>query len=163
MAASITSDPEALALVSKFNLVSHPEGGYSAETYRSELNVETPFGSRSASTAIYFLMTPGAVSRLHRIRSDEVWHHYQGGPLNVVELVDGECRVTKVGEGGVFQYVVKAGTWFGSYPCNSYSFVGCTVSPGFEFADFELGSRAVLLAEFPNARDLVVKLTEGLP
>ena len=137
------------------------------ETYRSSENVPTERGERSASTAIYFLITPGSVSRLHRILSDEVWHFYAGGPLEVVELIDGKAKITKIGleDGCIPQYVVKAGTWFGSYPCegSKYSLVGCTVAPGFDFQDFELGSRAKLLADFPDAKDTIVKLTEGLP
>lgn len=137
------------------------------ETYRSSENVPTERGERSASTAIYFLITPGSVSRLHRILSDEVWHFYAGGPLEVVELIDGKAKITKIGleDGCIPQYVVKSGTWFGSYPCegSKYSLVGCTVAPGFDFQDFELGSRAKLLADFPDAKDTIVKLTEGLP
>ncbi|KAH8057022.1 hypothetical protein JL722_7248 [Aureococcus anophagefferens] len=123
-------------LKTTYDMQPHPEGGFFKETYRAESRITSSFGERSPSTAIYFLITPGSVSRLHRIRADEL-----------------------------VQYTVKAGTWFGSFPNagSAYSFVGCTVAPGFEFEDFELGSRAALLAEFPDARDLVVKLTEGLP
>jgi len=156
-------------LKTTYDMQPHPEGGFFKETDRAESRITSSFGERSASTAIYFLITPGSVSRLHRIRADEVWHFYLGGPMTVVELVDGAAKCTTLGhdvlDGQLVQYTVKAGTWFGSFPNagSAYSFVGCTVAPGFEFEDFELGSRAALLAEFPDARDLVVKLTEGLP
>ena len=74
------------SLVTKFNLQPHPEGGFYAETYRGDTTVEASYGTRSSSTAIYFLITPGSVSRLHRIAADEVWHFYLGGPMTVVEI-----------------------------------------------------------------------------
>lgn len=118
-----------------------------------------------ASTAIYFLVLQKNVSRLHRIKYDEVWHFYLGGPLVVVELVDGGYRETVLGQ-NIFeaervQHVVRGGTWFGCFPKPGtyFSFVGCTVAPGFEFRDFELGDRAKLTAEFPAARDVIEKLT----
>ena len=85
----------------------------------------------------------------------------------MVELVDGGTTVTRVGMGPgcVPQHVVAAGSWFGSRPCegSEYSLVGCTVAPGFDFSDFELGSRSKLLGEFPGAEEEIVALTEGLP
>lgn len=158
---------EVAALLAKHSMKPHPEGGYYLETYRSALKVETPIGERSASTAITFLITPGSVSRLHRLQADEVWHFYEGGPMTVVELdsdADGQARRTIISRDNP-QHVVPAGTWFGSFPNagSPFSFVGCTVAPGFEFADFELASRARLLTEFPQAAKLVVKLTKGLP
>ena len=76
-------------LKTTYDMQPHPEGGFFKETYRAESRITSSFGERSASTAIYFLITPGSVSRLHRIRADEVWHFYLGGPMTVVELVDG--------------------------------------------------------------------------
>jgi len=175
-------------LIDNFGLQPHPEGGWFAETYRGADHVTTSSGARRASsTAIYFLICPGNVSRLHRIASDEVWHFYLGGPLAVVEVGNeaefgpAHHKATILGQdiahGQMVQYTVKAGTWFGCYPLEHeqdaggdgegskevYSFVGCTVAPGFEFSDFELASRAALLAEFPQAHEVIVKLTEGLP
>ena len=168
------ADATIAALTERFKLQPHPEGGFYAETYRGTEMVSTPVGERACSTAIYFLMTPGNVSRLHRIKSDEAWHFYLGGPMTVVELIDGTAKCTTLGQDVLstdtpqsVQYVVKANTWFGSFPNDGspYSLVGCTVAPGFDFADFELGSRAALLAEFPSAeaQPLIEKLTEGLP
>ena len=102
------------------------------------------------------------VSRLHRIRSDEVWHFYKGSAIKIVELIADGFKETELGP-DLLQYIVPANTWFGSYPIDVYSFVGCTVSPGFDFADFELGSRSKLTAEFPKASTIIEKLTIGLP
>ena len=177
-------------LISSFELLPHPEGGWYKETYRSPLTVSHPVTGepRSASTAIMFLITPSNVSRLHRITSDELWHFYRGTSLTIVEL-DEESRVmsrtvlgSDVSSGERLQHVVRAGTWFGCYgnddkprtatpgPDETYSFVGCTVSPGFDFKDFQLASRAVLWAHFApeqgqesEVRRVIERLTEGLP
>jgi predicted cupin superfamily sugar epimerase len=160
---------DAKYLVEKFNLLPHPEGGFYGETFRSDLEINS---DRIASTAIYFLITPGNVSRFHRIKSDEVWHFYLGGPMSVVEISpdsEGMYKETILGQdiinGEIQQLVVKRDTWFGCFPAEgtSFSFVGCTVAPGFDFRDFELASRASLLKEFPKASEIIVKLTEGLP
>lgn len=158
-------------LIERYNMQEHPEGGFYVETFRSDVVVQTNHGPRSASTAIYFLVSGANISRLHRIKSDEVWHFYLGGPITVVELdpMTGTAKSTILGTNlsmnQLVQYTVKANTWFGSYPSNSddYSFVGCTVAPGFDFADFELGSREKLLQEYPQAADMIIKMTEGLP
>ena len=160
-------------LIKAYGMTEHPEGGFYVETFRSDVLVDTPLGKRSASTAIYFLVSGDNISRLHRIKSDEIWHFYIGGPISVVELDSqtGGARTTVLGSditsGQIMQYTVKANTWFGSFPTNrdDFCFVGCTVAPGFDFADFELGSRAKLLHEFPeeSARQLIEKMTQGLP
>ncbi|KAJ1447234.1 RmlC-like cupin domain-containing protein [Pelagophyceae sp. CCMP2097] len=154
-----------------FDLAPHPEGGFYKETYRAAERVVGAGGrNRSAATSIHFLITPGSVSRIHRVAADEIWNFHLGGPMTVVELSGRGAVTTSLGSdvlGGVqqVQHVVKAGTWFGSFPDagTAFTFVGCTVSPGFEFEDFELGSRAKLLEDFPDARELIIKLTEGLP
>jgi predicted cupin superfamily sugar epimerase len=162
-------------LTARFALQPHPEGGFYGETYRAPAAVTPVAGgagaTRAASTAIYFLITPGSVSRLHRIKSDEVWHFYLGGPMTVLELdpAGGGMRKTVLGQdvlaGQAVQHVVRAGTWFGSYPNDgsAFSFVGCTVAPGFEFEDFELASRQILTARFPAHAEEIARLTEGLP
>ena len=153
-----------------YNLLPHPEGGFYAETYRSVLNVNASYGTRSASTAIYFLITPGSVSRLHKIAADECWHFYKGGSMTVLEIDStGKLTRTILGHdllnGEKVQHVVKAGTWFGSYPNKGtgYSFVGCTVAPGFDFQDFELASRSTLIKQFSQHEKEIKMLTEGLP
>ena len=167
---NIMSAPTVEELITKFDLQPHPEGGCFSETYRSGLQVAAPCGDRAASTAIKFLITPGSVSRLHKLNADECWHFYLGGPMAVIEIdKTGGLTKTTLGRdvlnGEKVQHVVRAGVWFGSYPNegSSYSFVGCTVAPGFEFVDFELASRANLVAEYPQHEGEIVKLTEGLP
>jgi len=158
-------------LVEKYHMKPHPEGGFYAETYRAISTVTSSYGTRAAGTAILFLITPGSVSRLHRLASDETWHFYLGGPMTVVELSDaGVLKKTVLGSdvlGGEqrVQYTVKAGTWFGSYPNKGspFSFVGCTVAPGFEFDDFELASQAKLLGKYPQHSEEIKLLTKGLP
>jgi predicted cupin superfamily sugar epimerase len=123
-------------------------------------------GNRVFSTAIYFLLESHHVSALHRIQADEVWHFYAGGPLDVF-VIDpaGKLSVIHLGpdlaNGQVFQTVVPAGCWFGSKPAPGipFSLVGCTVAPGFDFADFELADRATLLAQFPQHRAVIEQLT----
>lgn len=154
------------------NLQPHPEGGYFAETYRASETLAahalpTRFGgARAFSTAIYFLLESHHVSALHRIQADEVWHFYAGGPLEVFVIKpDATLTVIRLGSdpgrGEVFQTMVPAGCWFGSRPApgSAYSLVGCTVAPGFDFADFEMADRNALLAEFPQHTDTIRMLT----
>lgn len=150
-------------LIREYQLQPHPEGGSFRETYRSAATL--PGSSRSLSTAIYYLLPAGQRSLLHRIGADEVWHFYLGDPLLVVELQAGAAKITRLGRdhtrGEHLQHVVPAGTWFGALPApgSTFSFVGCTVSPGFEFSDFAIGKRAELLAQFPDARESIEQLT----
>lgn len=125
----------------------HPEGGYFAESYRSDRSaVFAGFdGERSYATSIYFLLEKGQVSALHRIKSDELWYHHDGGELEIIELDEsGNELITRLGKalhtGAVLQHVVKAGRWFGARPAADAEFVlvGCEVTPGFDFRDFEL-------------------------
>lgn len=146
-------------LIERYQLQSHPEGGYFAETYRSEVLVDTPRGKRSASTAITFLLKAGDVSHFHRIESDELWHFYEGGDLEIHELIDGDHRVTILNRNNP-QHTVQAGLWFASKPADQsdYSFVGCTVAPGFDFADFEMANKEQLQKEFPKLVSILEKL-----
>jgi hypothetical protein len=150
----------------------HPEGGYFRETYRDErsfsfVNGEQGFtGKKNFSTAIFFLLERGNFSAFHRIRSDEVWHFYAGDPLEVIEIDEnGGLHTTIVGnrpeKGEVFQYVVRAGRWFGSRVAGNgtFSLVGCTVSPSFDFADFEMAEREKLIQEFPQHVSMIYELT----
>lgn len=141
-----------------------PEGGFFTRSYCSAKQI--PQMDRPISTAIYYLLLAGARSLLHRIASDEIWHFYLGGSLTIEVLhPDGRMEQATLGpdilNGQKVQYVVPAGAWFGALPCpgTEYSFVGCTVAPGFDYADFELADRAKLLAEFPHARALIERLT----
>lgn len=158
--------------IQSLNLQPHPEGGYFAETYRSAEEIAPNAlpgrfgGARAFGTAIYFLLESHHVSALHRIRADEIWHFYAGGPLEVFVInPDATLSVIRLGSnpdrGEVFQAVVLAGCWFGSKPAEGtpFSLVGCTVAPGFDFADFELAERSALLAEFPQHRAVIKMLT----
>ena len=157
-------------LVDQLKLQPHPEGGFFRETYRDALTLtglpEGFSGPRSASTAIYYLLERGDMSALHRIASDEVWHHYAGGALTVHVLhPSGRHEVLRLGldlaAGERPQAVVPAGAWFGARLEGDHDFalVGCTVAPGFDFRDFELGTREALLADFPDQAALVRELT----
>ena len=129
-------------------------------SYTSHDNVSTPRGTRACCSAIIYALLPTQVSKLHRIRSDEMWHHYSGPSLEVIELnssAPGHVRTTVLGKCvaaphcNQLQHVVKAGTWFcarvqgGAAVDSAPAVVGCTVSPGFDFADFTMGDRRQLL------------------
>ena len=160
--------------IEKLGLEAHPEGGYYRQTYKAELilakgSLPAEFtGARAASTAIYFLLRGEVFSAFHRLRSDEVWHFYVGATL-VVHVIDGggpysEILLGSDAEAGeVLQAVVKAGCWFGSRVRDGKGFalVGCTVAPGFEFEDFEMGKRSGLVREYPQHRALIEGLTRG--
>jgi hypothetical protein len=125
-------------IVSELELLPHPEGGYFKETYRSsgvipKESLEEFNGPRSFGTGIYYLLEQGQFSALHRIKSDEIWHHYHGGVLEIIELSpEAGIKKTLLGsdpkKGQVFQHVVPAGVWFGARPVQGeFVLVGCTV------------------------------------
>ena len=138
---------EADEYIEFLGLEAHPEGGYYRETWRSNRTVEMGGfdGARSLCTSIYFLLKAGQESALHRIKSDEIWYFHAGDGLLLVEMqANGAEVVTPIGpdfrSGQVLQHVVKAGRWFGARLPEGAKFclVGCQVSPGFDFRDFEL-------------------------
>jgi predicted cupin superfamily sugar epimerase len=159
-------------LIRKLDLTPHPEGGYFRETFAAADIIETDHlerdfnGSRKAYTSIYFLLKSDQVSHLHRLKSDELWNYHSGSPLTI-HIIDKEGGYTqkKVGlhpdRDESFQQVVKAGCWFGATVDDedSYALVGCVVSPGFEFEDFELGGREELIRRYPQHRSIIQKLT----
>jgi predicted cupin superfamily sugar epimerase len=160
--------PDAAMLVKSLGLAPHPEGGFYRETWRSPLVVPAvgkDGGARAASTAIYFLLPAGTFSAFHRVTSDEAWHHYDGDPLDL-HLIDarGHHEVVVLGRefarGERPQHVVQAGTWQAAAPRGErYALAGCTVAPGFDFADFEMPPRAELVARFPAHAEIVARLT----
>ena len=167
--------PDAAAIVRALKLTPHPEGGFYRETFRSLLTLDTldrlphPGGTRAASTAIYYLLPSGALSALHRVASDEVWHHYDGDPLEI-HTIDrtGLHAVVVLGSnvaaGQRPQHVVPAGVWQAALPLGDrYSLCGCTVAPGFDFLDFEVPPRRAMLEQFPLIRSVVEKLTRDEP
>jgi predicted cupin superfamily sugar epimerase len=158
-------------LIKHYTLQSHPEGGWYKESYKSIEVISSNAlpgrfsGDRAFSTAIYFLLEEGNFSAFHRIKSDECWHFYTGGPLLVyVIFPSGKLEIIGLGNdfsrGELFQYVVPANCWFASRPApgSSFSFVGCTVSPGFEFADFELANADVLQKIYPEHGIIIEEL-----
>jgi len=158
--------------IDTLGLTAHPEGGFYRETYRSNRLL----GGRSpVSTAIYFLLRKPDISAFHRIASDEMWHLYAVSPLTRLRI----WRLTPDGNLGsfllgneparneVFQDVVPAGDWFagevevlgGGDPESAYVLVGCTVSPGFLFSDFELADGHFLAQKWPAHAELVLRLS----
>jgi uncharacterized protein len=171
----VTTNPhDAHYWIDKLQLQPHPEGGYYRETYRSNVILDREAlppgfaGPRAASTAIYFLIEGENFSAFHRLRSDELWHFYAGSPL-LVHVIDpaGAYSSLRLGNdpdaGQVPQASVPAGTWFASHAADwkSWALVGCTVSPGFDFADFELGQRAHLMERYPQHREMIQRLTRS--
>jgi len=156
-------------LVARLNLAPHPERGYFVETYRARAAVTaaTHTGPRAAATAIYFLIVADAPATfLHRLLSDETFHLYEGGPLELLLLhPDGRAEVKRLGldlaAGERPQLTVPAGTWFGTelLPDASHCLVGCTVAPGFEFADFELAEGPELAARYPAVADRIARMS----
>jgi predicted cupin superfamily sugar epimerase len=160
------------ALIRRFELKPHPEGGFFSETYRSAERVARTDGSaqtRSASTAIYYLLCDGAHSAWHRIKSDELWHFHAGEPLLVHVLDEAGALVThRLGNAlthadAVFQAVVPAGLWFAAECADpsTFALVGCTVAPGFEFSEFELADVGALKARYPRHAALIERLGPG--
>ncbi|MCB9045662.1 MAG: cupin domain-containing protein [Chitinophagales bacterium] len=153
-------------------LISHIEGGAFREIYRSdmvlphaELSAEHK-GDRAISTSIYFLLEYGEFSALHRIASDELWHFYDGDTLCIYEIEQGGTLVKHLLGKDIEkdenpQVVIKAGSWFGSRTetPDGYTLCGCTVAPGFDFADFELADKNALLEKYPQHKDIILSLT----
>ena len=132
--------PRARQLIDARGLAPHPEGGWYRQVYKSGERVTRAHdgAERSALTTIEFLLAAGTHSAWHRVQSDEAWHFYEGDPLELLVRVDGrETAVTL--DAGRRVHVVPARAWQSARPLGAYAFVGCTVGPGFEFADFELG------------------------
>ncbi len=163
---------EIVQIIRHLDLKEHPEGGYYKETYRSagvisQSNLGVNFdGERNYCTAIYFLLTTNNFSAFHKIKQDETWHFYKGSSL-FVHVIDKEGVYTKheIGndftKGAVPQFTVPAGQWFASSveAPNSYALVGCTVSPGFDFRDFEIANRQRLAKVYPQHQNIIKQLT----
>jgi predicted cupin superfamily sugar epimerase len=148
------------------------EGGYFAEIYKCQEGIprkalpERYHGKRSFGTSIFYLLTPDEVSALHTLESDEIFHFYLGDPVTMLQLhPDGSTDVVTLGQdirsGQQLQVVVPRGTWQGSLlnEGGEFALLGCTVAPGFEYSDYEAGSRGDLMKEYPEQEDLIVRLT----
>lgn len=161
---------KAKQFIKQLQLKKHPEGGYFREVYRSvELILpknlpERYKSSRNFSTSIYFLLERKQFSAFHLLQSDELWHFYDGCTVLLYCLDQkGKLSINKLGreKGCNFQLTIKKKTWFAAELENkkSFSLFGCTVSPGFEFDDFELGKRNELFKKFPQHKSLIARLT----
>jgi predicted cupin superfamily sugar epimerase len=156
-------------LIRILDLRPHPEGGWYREIYRSDEHVNREHlparysGARAFATSIYYLLEAGQFSAFHRLRSDEIWYHHAGGDLEIVRLTrDGQLHIERVGPiAGQWQSVIPHGDWFAARPVSGAAFalVGCAVAPGFDFADFEMGNRAALLAAYPHCAEIIESLT----
>lgn len=160
------------SIIKGLELLPHPEGGYFKETYRSQLiipkdGLPVDFdGDRNTCTAIYFLLTSDNFSAFHKIKQDEMWHFYSGSPISLhIINSQGHYRKIMIGSnlkrGELPQFVVKGGDWFASEVTepDSHALAGCTVSPGFDFADFEMADRIELSQKYPDHQQIINRLT----
>lgn len=159
--------------IQKLCLRKHPEGGYFSELYRALGTIpqaglpERYSGDRAFGTSIYYLLPAGEFSAFHRIKSDELWHFYQGVPLTLwVIQKDGSLQPEILGpeidQGQALQILIPGETWFAaSASPEGFTLAGCTVMPGFQFEDFEMGKRASLIEQFPQHADKIKELTRG--
>ena len=159
-------------IITTLDLKPHPEGGYFRETYRSEefiskSNLSEDFqGSRNYSTSIYYLLESKDFSAFHKINQDEIWHFYSGNSIEL-HCISEEGKLTSViigkdiTKGEVPQYIVPKHHWFAAkvVKSNTYALVGCTVSPGFDFKDFELASYHTLSKKYPKYESLIKEFT----
>ena len=145
------------------------EGGYYKETYRSDKTIILPSetdGERSISTSIYYLLDGTQFSAFHRLKSDEIWHFYIGSSITlyIINRMENLSEVklgSNIEKGELFQIQVRAESWFAATvnDISSYALIGCTVSPGFDYLDFELGDRKKLIERYPQHRSIIEKLT----
>lgn len=159
--------------IQNLNLQPHSEGGFFKETFRSEVEINLKLwphgysGTRKISTSIYYLLQSGEISRLHRIRSDELWYYHAGGSLRIVWLDDEGREHSKIlginsEKAEELQILIPAGTIFGAevIEADSFCLVGCMVSPGFEYDDFELFNKEKLLQTYPKQAKLIKRFTK---
>lgn len=161
-------------VITTLKMTEHPEGGFYTETYRCRESITLDgLGRRALGTSIYFLLPRGDISHFHRLASDEVWHFHQGDSVTVVMIrPNGIIEKSIVGSVGNMdarpQLVIPKGTWFGAVHqgegSHGYTLVGCTVTPGFDFSDFEMATRSDLLEEFSRTSsettEWIIKLTK---
>ena len=151
-------------LIEKYYLQKHPEGGYYAETYRSEMTLQSPVNCevRNVVTDIYFLLSNGEISRFHKVIHDEIWNFYEGDPLKIITFNGTEIFEYCIGSNAAdgYKFVVRGGLWQAAKSTGEYSLVGCTVAPGFDFEDFVFMSEHAKLAkkiktEFSDFQNLI--------
>ena len=154
--------------IKRLKLEEHPEGGYYAETYRSDMMVDLPGydGARSIWSLIYYLLVGNQFASFHLMKSEEIWHFYSGSSLTI-HLIDSKGALTETvlgpnsKDGEKFQVLVKSNCWFAASinDKKSYTLVGCTVSPGFDYRDWKLGNRKTLIKIYPRHTNIIEKYT----
>lgn len=156
---------EAVNLIKRLKLKKHPEGGYFKQTYTADtvVNIVGYDKPRYISTAIYYMLVGDQFSALHRVKSDELWHHYTGGSLTLYAIHNRKLSRIKMGKSRceASQVVIKANTWFAASlnDKKSYCLLGCTVSPGFDYNDWELAERNELIKMYPQHRTIIERYT----
>src|SRR5689334_23825474 len=157
--------------IDKLKLQEHPEGGYFIETYKSQriVNFDDYDGDRCICTAIYYLLPGNQFSSFHIMKSDEIWHFYSGSSLTLY-IIDSKGKLKEaflgpnISKGETFQLAVKSGSWFAASvnEKKSYSLVGCTVSPGFDYKDWEIGNRKRLAEMYPEHKQIIERYTSAV-
>lgn len=156
---------QAASVIQKLQLQPHPEGGYYRETYRSNEKVTLPDKVRNVSTSIYYLLENENKSHLHRVAHDEIWYFHQGMPLDIISIRNDKVVIERLGNdfsaGEVPQLIVPANTWFAARIPGGvgYSLVSCSVSPGFDFDDFELANHE-MFESFSGDREVLSDLIQ---
>ena len=156
---------DAIQIIKRLKLKKHQEGGYFKQTYTADtmVNIEGYDKPRYISTAIYYMLVGDQFSAFHRIKSDELWHHYTGGSLILYAIDNGKLTKIKMGKsrGEAPQVILKANTWFAASLTDkkSYCLLGCTVSPGFDYSDWEIGKRNELIKMYPQYRTILERYT----
>ena len=148
-------------LINDLKLEPHPEGGFYREVYRSCGWLISPKNNkkRNLLTDIYYLLQRGQISRFHSVVHDEVWHFYQGAPLQLLEIDNTSHQLSKIllssnPQNLQYKHCIKGGNWQAAFTTGEYSLVGCTVAPAFDFADFQF------LKDSPDYRIIMDKYTE---
>jgi predicted cupin superfamily sugar epimerase len=175
----ISTNTESEFIKKKLKLIELPgEGGFYRETYRSKFSTthasarqnkiqRSQCNTRSTASLIYYLLDGmGHFSPFHRLKSDEIWHFYRGSPVTIY-VIDNKDHLTKtvlgndIGRRQQCHFIIRAGLWFGAKVVESTSFalIGCTVTPGFDYKDFELGKRRELIRMFPKHKAIILSLT----
>jgi len=163
-------NPEAEEIIRALNLKKHPEGGYFSEIYRSKEEItslpERFKSAHSLYTSIYFLLQENDYSAFHILKSDEIWHFYEGTVLDIhIIRKDGSLETVSLGrnitKGERYQYLVESGQYFAAEvrDKSSFALVGCTVSPGFKYEDFEMPEREKLIAKYPLHTKVITRLS----
>ena len=154
----------AVAVIETLRLEPHEEGGWFRRTYESDRKIELSRGTRPCGTSILYLLKKGEVSRLHYLRSDETWYFHRGNPVELHSFSDGKYECAQLGcevtLGEVPQVTLPAGTVFGASPLGTaeWSLVSCSVSPGFDYADFFWPDTEKLIRDFPVQETVIRRL-----